>query len=89
MKRSCLFAPFFLRGLVAVDEFAEGAERGEREDGLDGQVEEGRELQGEGEGWVVIAAFEEADRLVVDVEGFGELLPGEAALGTEDGDSVV
>ncbi len=89
MERSCLFAPFFLRGLVAVDEFAEGAEWGEGEDGFNGQVEERGELQGEGKGRVVVAAFEESDGLVVDVEGLGELLTGEPALGAKDGDTVM
>jgi hypothetical protein len=73
---------------VAVDLFAERAERLGGEDGFDGKGEEAGEGEGEGEGGLVIAALEEADGLVVDFEGVGEILTREAALSAEDGDAV-
>ena len=76
-----------LRG-VAVDLFAEGAERLGRKDGFDGEGEETGEGEGEGEGGLVVAALEEADGLIVDFEGLGKVLTREAALSSEDGNAV-
>jgi hypothetical protein len=45
------------------------------EDGLDRQLEELGDLEGERQTRVVLAALQVADRLVVDPEGVREVLP--------------
>ena len=46
-------------------------------------------MEGEFETGAVVAAFEEADRLVIDADGVGEGLASDSALGAEYGDAVV
>src|SRR5262245_42275257 len=60
-----------------------------RADGLAGHPQDVAEPEGELEARVVGAAFEVADRLVVDADGVGEPLTRQPMLGPEHGDPVV
>src|SRR5215813_13469437 len=76
-------------GWFAEDFFRQGGHRLEAEDRFDGEPEELGDGQDQLEAGVVVAAFDVADRLVVDAELVGELLAGEPALGPEHGEPVV
>jgi len=68
---------------------AEGLEGFAGEDSFDGEMEEVAEIEREGKGGVVVAAFEEADGLVVDAEGIGQVLAGEVAFCPKNAESVI
>jgi len=74
--------------VFAIDLLAQGAEGLAGEDGFDGEAEVFGKGEGKVEGGGVVAALEKSDGLVIDVEGVGEVLTGEAAFSAEDGDTV-
>ena len=66
-----------------------GSKRSKREEHLDSYAKMTRDLQGEFQAWLVVAAFEITNRLIVDSDRFGQLPPGNAALRTKNRYSVV
>ena len=60
-----------------------------REDDLYRDLEVGRQAERQEQAGAVFAAFQVADRLVVDAEGVGEVPSGDSALGAEHRDPVV
>src|SRR5215813_1713372 len=73
----------------AEDFFRQGGHRLEAEDRFDGEPEEVGDGEGQFEAGVVVAAFDVADRLVVDAELVGELFARQPAFGPEHGEPVV
>jgi hypothetical protein len=59
------------------------------EDGLDGEAEKCGDLESEFEAGTVVPALKEADGLVVDADGIGQVLAADAPLGTQDSDAIV
>src|SRR5215467_13250206 len=76
-------------GWFAEDFFRQGGHRFEAEDRFDREPEELGDGQRQFEAGVVVAAFDVADRLVVDAELVGELLARQPALGPENGQPVM
>src|ERR1700690_3085778 len=68
-----------------------GRERGKGGEGkqrLDGRIEIERDLHRQLQAWLIIAAFEIADRLRVPPHRLGEVAPRHDPIGTEQSDSV-
>lgn len=66
-----------------VDRLAQRPERLSGEDGLDRELKELTDTEGELEAGIEIAPLDVADSLIVDAEGIGEILAGQGALGAK------
>src|ERR1700686_554942 len=73
----------------ALKSHGNGFEAIEREKHFDSHPKMTRDLQGELQAWLVVAAFEITNCLIVDPDRFGQLPSGYAALRTENRNSIV
>src|ERR1700730_5715051 len=84
-----MLSTFCMLRTVAVQRRAHRGERGSREDRVEREPEVFRDLHGEIEAWVVLAALQVTDRLVIDPQRLGERSSGKAALRPKYRDAVV
>lgn len=76
--------------LRATVEFgAHGGEGRARKDGIERYAEILGNAESEREAGIILAAFQVADRLVIDVDGRSELNAGKPSLGAQDRDPVI
>src|SRR5262245_27876385 len=73
----------------ALERHGNGFEAIQREKHLDGHPKVTRDLQGELQARLVVAAFEITDGLIVDPDRISQLPPGDAALRTKNSNSIV
>src|SRR5450631_797098 len=73
----------------ALERHGNGFEALEREEHFDNHPKMTRDLQGQLQAWLVVAAFKITNCLIVDADRFGQLPPRYALLCAKDRNSVV